>query len=103
MAEMKSVQIHGWLKDVNDNFDELNDLVSGDVGLGALRVARWEFDIAEEDSAGELNAETGAHGTGVFRLPVRTQTMQRLQSRLKGLMTSRRLRLFRVLHGPHMG
>ncbi len=62
---IKDVQIHGWLKDVNDNFDELVDFVSDAPGLGALRVARWEFDMGEEDSAGGSNAETGAHGVGV--------------------------------------
>ena len=62
---IKDVQIHGWLKDVNDNFDELADFVSNDVGLGALRVARFEFDVDEEDSAGALNSAIGAHGVGI--------------------------------------
>jgi hypothetical protein len=62
---LKEVQIHGWLKDVNDNFDELAGIVSDDVGLGALRVARFEFAADEEDSAGADNLAVGAHGVGV--------------------------------------
>ncbi len=65
MADLKTVQIQGWLKDIVDNFTRLNPLVSGNTGLGCLRVARFEFDVDEEDSAGELNAEVGAHGVGV--------------------------------------
>jgi len=59
---LKDIQIQGWLKDVNDNFDVLNPLASGDaVGLGVLRVARFEFD------AGVVaNRPIGAHGTGVI-------------------------------------
>ncbi len=62
---IKDVQIHGWLKDVNDNFDELVDFVSDDVGLGALRVARFKFAVDEKDSAGNDNSAVGAHGVGV--------------------------------------
>jgi hypothetical protein len=62
---IKDVQIHGWLADVRANFELLKAFFSGAPGLGGLRVARWEFDVTEEDSAGELNAETGAHGTGI--------------------------------------
>ena len=59
---LKDIQIQGWLKDVNDNFDVLEPLASGDaVGLGVLRVARFEFD------AGVVaNRPIGAHGTGVI-------------------------------------
>lgn len=62
---LKPVQIQGTLKDINDNFDTLNPLASGDaVGLGLLRVARFEFD------AGVVaNRPIGAHGTGVI-LPI---------------------------------
>jgi len=62
---LKSITVNGWLKDVNDNFDVIEPLASGDaVGLGVLRVARFEFD------AGVVaNRPIGAHGTGVI-LPV---------------------------------
>ena len=58
---LKPVQIQGTLKDINDNFDTLNPLASGDaVGLGLLRVARFEFD------AGVVaNRTVAAHVTGV--------------------------------------
>jgi hypothetical protein len=65
MTDLKTVQIQGWLKDIVDNFTSLNPLVSGDVGLGALRVARFEFDVDEEDTDGDLNNEIGAHGVGI--------------------------------------
>ena len=65
MPELKPVGIAGWLKDVNDNFDVLEPLANtDDVGLGVLRVARFEFD------AGVVgNRSIGAHGTGVT-LPI---------------------------------
>jgi hypothetical protein len=60
---LKPVQIQGWLKDVNDNFAELGP-VGVNVGLGSLRVARFEFD------AGVVaNRSIAAHGTGVT-LPI---------------------------------
>jgi hypothetical protein len=60
---LKSVQIAGWLKDVNDNFADLGPV--GDVvGLGSLRVARFVFDAG---IAANRTAE--AHGTGVT-LPI---------------------------------
>jgi hypothetical protein len=59
---LKDIQIQGWLKDVNDNFDVLEPLASGDaVGLGVLRVARFEFDAGVT-----ANRPIGAHGTGVI-------------------------------------
>lgn len=63
MPELKSVQIQGWLKDVNDNFDTLEPLMSGDLaggGLGVLRVARFLFDAGVD-----ANRAIGAHGVGV--------------------------------------
>lgn len=60
---LKQVTVNGWLKDVNDNFSALVP-VGTDVGLGVLRVARFEFD------AGVVaNRAIGAHGTGVI-LPI---------------------------------
>jgi hypothetical protein len=61
---LKPVQIQGWLKDVNDNFAAISP-VGADVGLGVLRVARFEFDTEAEDSAGVANTTAAAHGTGV--------------------------------------
>ena len=58
---LKPVNPNGMLKDINDNFDVLEPLASGDaVGLGVLRVARFEFDAGVE-----ANRTIGAHGTGV--------------------------------------
>ena len=62
---IKKINIHGWLKDVNDNFELLKGFFSGGPGLGALRVARWEFDVMEDDPEGDANTEIGAHGTGI--------------------------------------
>ena len=65
MPELKPVGIAGWLKDVNDNFDTLEPLANTDaVGLGVLRVARFEFDAGIE-----ANRTIAAHGTGVT-LPI---------------------------------
>ena len=59
---LKPVGSAGWLKDVNDNFDVIEPLVSGDAaGLGVLRVARFDFDCATA-----TNLPIGAHGTGVI-------------------------------------
>ena len=63
---IKKINIHGWLKDVNDNFELLKGFFSGGPGLGALRVARWEFDVMEDDPEGDANTEIGAHGTGII-------------------------------------
>lgn len=68
MPALKPIQIAGWLKDVNDNFDTLEPLMSGDLaagGLGVLRVARFVYDTAGVDSAGVDNKTAAAHGTGV--------------------------------------
>lgn len=50
----------GWLKAMVANFAELAGFVSGDVGLGGLRVARFVYDCG---IAGNL--PIGAHGTGI--------------------------------------
>ena len=66
MSELKPIQIAGWLKDVNDNFDTLEPLIAGDGdGLGVLRVARYTFDADASDSAGASNKTVAAHGMGV--------------------------------------
>lgn len=59
----KAVGIAGWLKDVNDNFADIKP-IGTDIGLGVLRVARFEFDMATVG-----NRSIGAHGTGVT-LPI---------------------------------
>jgi hypothetical protein len=61
---LKQVQISGWLKDISDNFAALAP-VGTDVGLGSLRVARFLFDTAVNDSAAASNKTAAAHGTGV--------------------------------------
>jgi len=62
MPQLKPVQIHGWLKDVNDNFDTLEPLIGGDAdGLGVLRVARVTFDLAVA-----ANRTAAAHASAVI-------------------------------------
>lgn len=64
---LKPIEISGWLKDVNDNFDVLDPLASGDsAGLGVMRVARFSFDTAGNDSGGTSNKTVAAHGTGII-------------------------------------
>lgn len=59
---LKPVTVNGMLKDINDNFDTVEPLVSGDAdGLGVLRVARATFDLAVA-----ANRAVGAHGLGVI-------------------------------------
>lgn len=65
MAQLKQVQIQGWLKDISDNFAAIAPVGSDD-GLGNLRVARFTFDVAGTDSAGAANSAVGAHGVGVI-------------------------------------
>lgn len=62
---LKTLSAAGWLKDAIDNFAELAGITSGAVGLGALRVARFLYDGAANDSAGVSNLTVAAHGTGV--------------------------------------
>lgn len=52
--------IAGWLKDMADNFTLLAPFLSGEAGLGGLRVARFEFDAGVA-----ANRPIGAHGTGI--------------------------------------
>lgn len=63
---LKPVDIHGWLKTVNDNFDQMKGFVGAEPGLGVLRVARWVFDVEGVDSEGADNAAIGSHGTGII-------------------------------------
>jgi hypothetical protein len=65
---LKSVSANGFLKDVNDNFADLGAIGSVN-GLGTLRVARFTFDGAGNDSAGVSNLTAAAHPTGVT-LPI---------------------------------
>ena len=58
---LKTITGAGWLKDMIDNFAELGGITSGAVGLGALRVARFEFDCAVVG-----NRTIDPHGTGVI-------------------------------------
>lgn len=57
---IKTLGISGWLKDAVDNFALLADFVNSGTGLGALRVARFEFDAGVT-----ANRTIAAHGTGV--------------------------------------
>jgi len=66
---LKTLSAAGWLKDAIDNFTELAGVTSGDVGLGALRVARFLFNGAANDSGGVSNLTVAAHPTGVI-LPI---------------------------------
>lgn len=59
MTQLKQVQIAGLLKDISDNFAAIAP-VGTDIGLGNLRVARFEFDAGVA-----ANLPIGAHGTGV--------------------------------------
>jgi hypothetical protein len=64
MAQLKPVQIHGSLKDINDNFAAIAPIAAF-TGIGNLRVAVAEFNVAKKDSAGANNTTVAAHGTGV--------------------------------------
>jgi len=58
---LKQITVNGMLKDINDNFDVIEPVVSGDGdGLGVLRVARATFDLAVE-----ANRTAEAHASEV--------------------------------------
>jgi len=58
---LKPITVNGMLKDINDNFDTLEPLASGDAdGLAVRRTARATFDLGVE-----ANRAVGAHGLGV--------------------------------------
>jgi len=61
MPTLKDINIHGWLADINDNFDDLQPVIGGDAdGLGVLRVARATYDLAVA-----ANRTVGAHASAV--------------------------------------
>jgi hypothetical protein len=64
MAQLKQVQIQGWLKDMSDNFAAIAPIGSFS-GIGNLRCAVAVFDVTGKDSAGANNTTIAAHGTGV--------------------------------------
>ena len=60
MAALKPIQISGWLKDVNDNFDSL-------ASLPGLHITKFTFDTAEKDAASTpaSNKTAAAHPLAV--------------------------------------
>ncbi len=60
---LKQVGVAGLLQDISDNFADIAPIGTVN-GLGNLRVARFEFDMATVG-----NRSIGAHGTGVT-LPI---------------------------------
>ena len=60
MAALKPIQIAGWLKDVNDNFDSL-------ASLPGLHITKFTFDTAENDAASTpvSNKTAAAHPLAV--------------------------------------
>ena len=60
MAALKPIQISGWLKDVNDNFDSL-------ASLPGLHITKFTFDTAANDAASTpaSNKTVAAHPLAV--------------------------------------
>ena len=60
MAALKPIQIAGWLKDVNDNFDSL-------ASLPGLHITKFTFDTAAKDAASTpvSNKTAAAHPLAV--------------------------------------
>jgi len=60
MAALKPIQISGWLKDVNDNFDSL-------ASLSGLHITKFTFDTAANDAASTpaSNKTVAAHPLAV--------------------------------------
>ena len=60
MADLKPIQISGWLKDVNDNFDSL-------ASLPGLHITKFTFDTAANDAASTpaSNKTVAAHPLAV--------------------------------------
>ena len=61
---LKQVGPAGLLKDISDNFADIAPIGTVN-GIGNLRVARFTFDTADNDSAGVSNTTVAAHGMGV--------------------------------------
>lgn len=64
MATLKPVQIAGWLKDVNDNFDTVETAITK---IEGLNVTKFTFDTAANDAAStpKSNKTVGAHPLAV--------------------------------------
>jgi len=64
MATLKPVQIAGWLKDVNDNFDTVETAITK---IEGLNVTKFTFDTAANDAASTpaSNKNVGAHPLAV--------------------------------------
>ena len=60
MADLKPIQISGWLKDANDNFDSL-------ASLSGLHITKFTFDTAANDAASTpaSNKTVAAHPLAV--------------------------------------
>jgi len=60
MADLKPIQISGWLKDVNDNFDSLASLLG-------VHITKFTFDTAANDAASTpaSNKTVAAHPLAV--------------------------------------
>jgi hypothetical protein len=61
---LKQVGPAGLLKDISDNFADIAPIGTVN-GIGNLRVARFTYDTAGNDSAGVSNKTVAAHGVGV--------------------------------------
>jgi len=64
MATLKPVQIAGWLKDVNDNFDTVETAITK---IEGLNVTKFTFDTAANDAASTpaSNKTVAAHPLAV--------------------------------------
>ena len=64
MAALKPVQIAGWLKDVNDNFDTVETAITK---IEGLNVTKFTFDTAANDAntTPASNKNVGAHPLAV--------------------------------------
>jgi len=64
MATLKPVQIAGWLKDVNDNFDTVETAITK---IEGLHITKFTFDTAANDAASTpaSNKTVGAHPLAV--------------------------------------
>ena len=64
MAALKPIQIAGWLKDVNDNFDTVETAITK---IEGLNVTKFTFDTAANDAASTpaSNKNVGAHPLAV--------------------------------------